>query len=91
LFGRGLPPINFTRPELSPCLQAFDSPVNKGYAQALALIKTGSDMLIKHPRADMLGFKACKEDQKRLDFYQTRKKIETHNREALLSGKKLYD
>jgi hypothetical protein len=91
LFGRGSPPINFTRPELSPCLQAFDTPDSDGYAAALALIKTGKAMLAEHPRADMSGFKPCAADQKRLDFYQERKGIEIRNREAMLNGSRAYD
>ncbi len=92
LFDRGLPPVNLTRPELSPCLQAFETPDAPGYAEALALIKAGQQMLEKHPRADSVsGFKPSKEDQERLDFYRKRREIEARNRAALLNGSRAYD
>ncbi len=79
-------PINFTRPEHSLCLKAFDDKGDPGYADALAIIRSGKEMLDKHPRLDMPGFRACQADQERLDYHALRQDIETRNRHAIGAG-----
>jgi len=46
--------VNFTRPELSPCLAGLD-PRDLRYQQALAIIRQGQEMLRRQPREDQLG------------------------------------
>jgi len=84
-------PINFTRPELSLCLQAFASPDSDGYREALALIRAGQAVLAKSPGADKPGFRPCEDHQKRLDYYAQRRAVEARNREAILQHRKVYD
>jgi hypothetical protein len=39
----------------------------------------------------MPGFKPCPADQKRLDYLAKRRGIEQRNRQAIVTGKKIYD
>ncbi len=48
--------VNFTRPELSPCLSAFSDKADPKYAEALALIKAGRRALYETTREDMPNF-----------------------------------
>jgi hypothetical protein len=54
--------VNFTRPELSPCLAAFGNRDDPKYQQALSIIEAGCRTLLARPRADMPGFIACEKD-----------------------------
>ena len=82
--------VSFERPELSLCLAKLDKK-SPEYQQALDMIKEGARRLEKTPRADMPGFKPSEIDQQRLEKYIRRKKIEDANRQAIRTGKKLYD
>ena len=84
-------PVNFTRPELSACLRAFPDPAEAGYAEALALIRTGQALLAAHPRAEMPGFQPGAADQQRLDFWHRRQRIENQVRQALREQRTVYD
>jgi len=84
-------PINFSRPEHSLVLQAFDSAEDPRYGEALEIIRTGTNMLEQHPRADMPGFRPCEADQARLDYHATRCRIEAATRAAIVQGQKRYD
>lgn len=46
--------VDFTRPELSPCLAGLDRHDSR-YSQAVAIIRAGSENLRRQPREDMLG------------------------------------
>lgn len=46
--------VNFTRPELSPCLARLN-PTDPRYGEALAIIRRGQANLRRQPREDMLG------------------------------------
>ena len=48
--------INFTRPELSPCLKGFTNTNDNQYLEALALIREGRRVLYETTRADMADF-----------------------------------
>ena len=48
--------INFTRPELSPCLKGFTATNDTQYLEALALIREGRRVLYETTRADMANF-----------------------------------
>ncbi len=84
-------PINFTRPERSLVLQAFDSKDDPRYAEALAIIRAGADMLARHPRADMAGFQPCAEDAARLARHRRSGEIEARSRLAISQGRKVFD
>jgi hypothetical protein len=49
--------MNFTRPELSPCLAGIADKNGAAYREALGILETGKERLAKHPRPDMPGFK----------------------------------
>jgi hypothetical protein len=85
------PQISFGRPELSPCLKKFKDHAEPEYLEALAIIKAGSKMLQKRPRADMPGFEACHIDKQRQQQYIARQQIELNNRRSIQDGQKLYD
>jgi hypothetical protein len=85
------PQVSFDRPQLSPCLQKFKDQTDPEYLEALAIIDSGSLMLEKRPRADMLGFEACNIDQKRQQQYTARQQIELNNRRSIEQNLKLYD
>jgi len=85
------PQVSFDRPQLSPCLQRFEETSDPRYVEALSIIQAGSRMLQERPRADMNGFQACPLDQQRQQVYAERQQIESHNREAIREGRKVYD
>jgi hypothetical protein len=82
--------IAFERPELSPCLARLkkDSPE---YNEALAIIRAGGEQLKRIPRADMEGFVPCQKDRERNAKYDARAAVERRNREAIRTGRKVYD
>ena len=84
--------ISFERPELSPCLARIKGgKETPAYKQALAIIKTGAETLKKKPRCDMEGFVPCEADRKRLKKFDYLDGIERKYRQAIQTGKKLYD
>lgn len=88
------PQVSFDRPELSPCLGALRERSGVGaakYAEALALIRAGRDMLAQRPEADMPGFHASERDQWREQKYLGRVQAEQRNRTAIRHGVKAYD
>ncbi|UCD52742.1 MAG: hypothetical protein JSW27_08910, partial [Phycisphaerales bacterium] len=85
------PQVSFDRPELSPCLVKIEDPNGPAYAEALAIIQAGKDMLAQRPRADMPGFLACEIDQQRQQKYARQERIEQANRKAIAENAKRYD
>jgi len=83
--------ISFDRPEASPCLAELKENNEAAYTEALDIIRSGSDILARNPRADMDGHVPCLIDQLRLGKYDQRRQIELLNRHAINSGEKLYD
>ncbi len=57
--------VNFTRPELSPCLDQFDGSGDQRYDEALSIIRSGATLLANRPRADMPGFRLVGADAER--------------------------
>lgn len=53
--------VNFTRPELSPCLAGLTDHNNPKYKEALSIVQAGRQTLQANPRADMPGFVASNE------------------------------
>jgi len=85
------PQVSFNRPKVSPALAAFKDKSDPKYAEALAIIRSGQEMLRKRPRADMPGFVPCETDQRRQAKYVARRRIEADNRQAIRGGTKRYD
>ena len=52
----GVALVNFTRPELSPCLDGFADNRDLKYREALGILQAGKANLALHPRPDMPGF-----------------------------------
>ena len=82
--------ISFERPELSPCLAKLEKGSDE-YNEALAIIRAGAERLKQVPRADMDGFVPCEKDRQRDAKYDARADIEKRNREAIRTGRKVYD
>ena len=82
--------VSFDRPELSPCLARLDKADPK-YAQALAIIQAGKDMLASRPRADMPGFVPCDECLRREREFARRAALQQKVKEAIASGRRVYD
>jgi len=89
--GNAGPQVSFDRPHLSPCLDKLRGTDEAKYAEALAIIEAGKEMLAQRPRADMPGFAACAVDQRRQQKYATRQQIEMESRRAIREGRKVYD
>ncbi len=85
------PQVSFDRPKLSPCLAKIKDPNGPAYAEAVAIIQAGKEMLAKRPRADMTGFQACPVDQQRERKYVQQQQIEAANRQAIEKNEKRYD
>jgi len=86
----GIIDLSFDRPELSPGLAKL--PQNDPrYAEALAIIRAGQELLKKNPNPDADGFVACDADQQRERKYEARAEIERRNRQAIREGRTLYD
>jgi hypothetical protein len=83
------PQISFERPWLSPCLSSVKS--KKAYAEALEIIQLGQARLKEMPRADMLGFIPCEEQQVQLKKYDLLLQLEEANQKAIAEGKVKYD
>jgi hypothetical protein len=84
--------VNFTRPELSPCLEKLTDHTDPKYHKALSIITAGNEQLSRRPRADMPGFQLV--DQIEIDQvtkYQGRLKLEAEMRAAITTGQKKYD
>ena len=89
--------VNLARPNLSPCLPAsprgvaaFKDRADPKYAEALAIIQAGKNMLARRPREDMPGCKLDGLDARREARYQERARIEAEVRAAILRGEKVY-
>lgn len=82
--------INFTRPEKSACLAKLD-PASAEYKEALAIIRSGREKMLKTPRADMANFIPDPEHVSRLKFYSQRSDEEAAIYKAISVGKRIYD
>ena len=84
--------INFTRPELSPCLTGLADTNGTKYVEALALIREGRRVLYETTRADMPNFVLRNpvdlDRERRVEQLRER---EARVRKALLSGFRLSD
>jgi hypothetical protein len=79
--------VNFTRPELSPCLAGFANTLDPKYVEALALIKEGRRVLYETTRADMPNFVLRNPvDLERSQRAEQMREREERVRKALLGG-----
>ena len=84
--------INFTRPELSPCLTGFTNTLDPKYVEALALIKVGRRVLYETTRADMPNFVLRNPvDLERTQHAERVREREERVRKALLEGSRQPD
>jgi hypothetical protein len=81
--------VNFTRPELSPCLAGLKKN-DPRYEQALAIIRAGRKQLAQRPRADMAGFQLAGKEAEREAKYQRLAQAEAQARKAAAKGEKTY-
>jgi hypothetical protein len=72
-------------------LTVFKDKTDPKYVEALGLIEAGKAMLAAHPEADRPGFVPCTEDQRRETKYAERRQVEQQNREAIRTGRKVFD
>ena len=79
--------VSFTRPELSPCLGRLDrsSPAR---AEALAIIRAGQQMLARHPRGEMPGFRLVGIEAERQAKYEACAGHLAEMRRALVEGRR---
>lgn len=84
------PMLNFSRPELSLCLESL-SEDSQEYQKALALIRKGQAQLEKRPRADMPGFVPWERDLARMAHLEKYRKIEANSRKAIREGTLSYE
>jgi len=92
----GKPPhideVNFTRPELSPCLERIADQQSPQYREALAIIRSGSRLLAQRPRADMPGFRLRSPvELAQQAKYQRRLQIEQQMRSAIIRGLRRFE
>ncbi|MCF0233945.1 MAG: hypothetical protein HUK22_03080, partial [Thermoguttaceae bacterium] len=84
--------VSFDRPEVSPCLKAFDSKDSAEYKEALAILQTGQARLAEKDRGEDSNFAPVADveidQQKRYEYFQKRAALV---RNALQSGKTLND
>jgi hypothetical protein len=84
-------PINFTRPEHSLVLKAFDDRTSTAYVDALGLIRAGGEMLKQRSRADMPGFVPCEFERKCLERNKAHEAAQRRVRAAIQAGRKVFD
>ncbi|MDO5553113.1 MAG: hypothetical protein Q4G68_05080 [Planctomycetia bacterium] len=89
------PAISFTRPEISPCLNQWNTPElreNAEYQESLALIKLGADRLRAAPREDMPGWKLTNPIEiRRNEKYEVFRERLKRMQEAAATGQTLLD
>ncbi len=84
--------VNFTRPEISRCLEKMADPTDPAYVEALKIIRTGRDRLADRPRADMAGFRLVAENEIRQQAkYEALRHSEKKARQAVRHGAKYYN
>ena len=75
---------NFTRPELSPCLQGLKELDSDKYQQALSIIEEGKIQLEQKPRMDMPGAQLLEADRVKFEKYKSRIQQEKEARKQLV-------
>ena len=84
--------VNFTRPELSPCLAEFKDHSDRAYQEALTIIRAGREKLANTSRADMPNFHlTSRPDLSRQSRLDALTGIEAEMRQAIIHGRKRYE
>ena len=81
--------VDFTRPELSPCLASLPDRTGPRYHESMSIIRSGQERLVAQPRPDMPGFRLVDpveigQEKK----YQSRLTQEARMRAAIANGQK---
>jgi hypothetical protein len=83
--------VNFTRPDLSPCLARLSDKGDPRSKEALAIIRAGHDSLRVRPGADQPGFQLCTPTEIAQEGkYQALRRAEAEARRAIVGGQKRY-
>ena len=83
--------VNFTRPELSPCLTSLD-PDDPKRKEALAILHTAQERLAARPRADMPGFELVHPVEiQQQEKYDSLMEVRAAMRAAIVRGRKMND
>jgi hypothetical protein len=83
--------LNFTRPELSPCLAKL-FPVSPQYQEAIAIIQSGKAFLENNPRPDMPNFKnGDAVELAQQARYDALRQAQAKARAAIVAGAKEYE
>ncbi|HUU92172.1 MAG TPA: hypothetical protein VM238_13315, partial [Phycisphaerae bacterium] len=85
------PLICFNRPELSPCLAGLKEQGGPRYAEALAIIRAGRQMLAARPRMDMRNADLYGIDADREAKYRRLDRLQGQARDAIVAGRKHYE
>jgi hypothetical protein len=89
---QGVGAVDFTRPELSPCLASLRAAGGSKYGEALAIIEAGRRLLAERPRADMPGFRLLSPEELRQQArYDARLDDQRRSREAIVRGARRYE
>jgi hypothetical protein len=81
--------LNFTRPELSPCLARISDPKDPKYSEAMKIIESGKAKLAENPRPDMPNFRLSDPTEvAQQQKYDALRKAESDTREAILHSQK---
>jgi hypothetical protein len=81
--------VSFTRPERSLCLAGLSEQGGVAYEEALGLIRTGSERLVRRPRGDQKGFIPGPLDRDRAEKAAALAEREERSRRAQASGERL--
>ncbi len=84
------PLVNFTRPELSPCLVALADKAGPQYQRALALIREGAQVLAAAPRMDLPSPMLTGIEARRQAKYESLARTQAETRQAMIRGEKKY-
>ena len=84
--------VSFTRPELSPCLGRIPDKNDPRYREALAILRSGGEMLRKQPGADLPGYRLVSPAETgRETKYQALRQAQAAVREAIVKGERRYE
>ena len=84
--------VSFTRPELSPCLRRIPDKNDPRHGEAVAILRSGSEVLRKQPGADLPGFRLIAPAEiEREAKYQALHKARAAVREAIVRGERRYE
>ena len=78
--------VSFFRPEKSPCLDSLRKAKGNKYEEALAIIRSGTELLAAEPRADLPGSQISGVDAERKAVYDAHQAKELQIRKTILQS-----